>query len=46
MAAELGAGRVVIFSDSKLVTQQVTGGYEAKDEKTASSGAAGKVQFL
>ncbi|XP_075515299.1 uncharacterized protein LOC142549938 [Primulina tabacum] len=32
-AREVGASRVIIYSDSQLVTQQVKGTYEAKNEK-------------
>ncbi|XP_075518298.1 uncharacterized protein LOC142552407 [Primulina tabacum] len=32
-AQEVGASRVIIYSDSQLVAQQIKGAYEAKDEK-------------
>ncbi|XP_073049627.1 uncharacterized protein [Primulina eburnea] len=32
-AREVGASRVIIYSDSQLVAQQIKGVYEAKDEK-------------
>ncbi|XP_075521548.1 uncharacterized protein LOC142554756 [Primulina tabacum] len=32
-AREVGASRVIIYSDSQLVTQQIKGTYEAKNEK-------------
>ncbi|XP_075486317.1 uncharacterized protein LOC142525917 [Primulina tabacum] len=32
-AREVGASRVIIYSDSQLITQQVKGAYEAKNEK-------------
>ncbi|XP_075500185.1 uncharacterized protein LOC142538769 [Primulina tabacum] len=32
-AWEVGASRVIIYSDSQLVTQQIKGNYEAKNEK-------------
>ncbi|XP_075480663.1 uncharacterized protein LOC142521330 [Primulina tabacum] len=32
-AQEVGASRVIIYSDSQLVAQQIKGGYETKDEK-------------
>ncbi|XP_073061884.1 uncharacterized protein [Primulina eburnea] len=32
-AREVGASRVIIYSDSQLVTQQIKGAYEAKNEK-------------
>ncbi|XP_075478766.1 uncharacterized protein LOC142519612 [Primulina tabacum] len=35
-AREVGASRVIIYSDSQLVTQQVKGVYEAKNEKCSN----------
>ncbi|XP_073042031.1 uncharacterized protein [Primulina eburnea] len=32
-AREVGASRVIIYSDSQLVTQQIKGAYEVKNEK-------------
>ncbi|XP_075515416.1 uncharacterized protein LOC142550060 [Primulina tabacum] len=32
-AQEVGASRVIIYSDSQLVAQQIKGAYEARDEK-------------
>ncbi|XP_075499970.1 uncharacterized protein LOC142538540 [Primulina tabacum] len=32
-AREVGASRVIIYSDSQFVTQQIKGTYEAKNEK-------------
>ncbi|XP_073051281.1 uncharacterized protein [Primulina eburnea] len=33
VAREVGASRVIIYSDSQLVTQQIKGAYEVKNEK-------------
>ncbi|XP_075483574.1 uncharacterized protein LOC142523725 [Primulina tabacum] len=32
-AREVGASRIILYSDSQLITQQIKGAYEAKDDR-------------
>ncbi|XP_075478928.1 uncharacterized protein LOC142519785 [Primulina tabacum] len=33
VAQEVGASRIILYSDSQLITQQIKGVYEAKDDR-------------